>query len=303
MELQALIFNRLTGDEKLAELLATYDERPAVFYQRAAPPDNPGWGDTQYPRIDYTVDTQENPARNTSGVLSVDVWCDVEFGAEPEDIEVRLRELLHSAFVQADDGVYCLGWNRSEAFEGSGQEQTVHTVGITLIFDLIACPCNYTMYPDPIKAMNLWTKGILPDAVVIGEDEIDGWLVPTREKPVVYWRLTSQDINRRHFTHTWLNITLEGHVYARSAADRLYNLVRLNTAQALTGHVPMEDTSPLFLNSFQCQPNLNYIATGQIRATGNFGVLQPKAHFSNRATGEPLNNPNRQYAFGASKKE
>lgn len=298
MELYAMIFRRLTEDEALGELLARFDGRPAIFYQRAEAPDNPKWGAEQYPRVDYIVDKQENPARNTSGVLTMNVWCDTEYGAEPEDVEIKLRDLLHATFVQADDGVYCFGWNRSDAFEAKDQDsQTVHTVGVTITFDLIACPCHYTMCPDPIKAMNLWTKTVLPGAIVIGEDNIDGWLVPTRDKPVVYWRLAAQNIKRRHFTHTWLDVTIEGHVYARDAADRLYNLVKLNTAQALAGHVPMEDTSPLFLKDFLCQPHLNYLMTGQIRAIGNFGILQPPSHLVNRATGEMLQHASAEYEF------
>ena len=294
MELQTLIFRRLTQDKPLAELLATYGDRPAVFYQRAASSDNPKWGEVQYPRIDYVVDLQDNPARNTSGQLTINVWCDTQYGAEPEEVEQRLRGILHSAFVNADDGTYCLGWNHSDAFEaGTEGEDTVHTIGITAAFDLIACPCNYTMYPDPIKAINKWTKSVLPDAIVIGEDKIGEWTMPTKGKPVVYWRLTAQDINRRHYTHTWLNINIEGHVHAKSAEDRLYNLVRLNTAQAVTGHVPMEDGSPLFINAFNVQPNLNYISVGQIRASGNFGVLQPESHYHNKYTGDPLNHANK----------
>ena len=286
-----MLYQRLVGDTQLGELLATFGEKPAVFYQHAPAPDNSKWGEKspRYPRIDYIVDFQENPARNTSGVLTMNVWCDTEYGAEPETIEAKLRDLLHAAFAQTDDGVFCLGWARSDAFEAkSDDSKTVHTIGVTVIFDLIACPCIYTIYPDPIKAMNDWTKTVLPDAVVIGKDTIDGWLIPTRNQPVVYWRLAAQNIQRRHFTHTWLNITMEGHVYARNADDRLYNLIKLNTAQALAGHVPMEDTSPLFLKDFQCQPHLNYLITGQIRAFGYFGILQPESHLSNKGTGKKL---------------
>ena len=77
-------------------------------------------------------------------------------------------------------------------------------------------------------------------------------------------------------------------MYARTAADRLFNLVKLNTAQALAGHIPMEDTSPLFLKDYSCKPHLNYLSQGQIQAQGRFGILQPQSHFENRATGSKL---------------
>lgn len=294
MELYQMIYRRLRGDEELTALTATYNGGAAVFYQRPASAESAKWeNEIQYPRIDYTLDLTENPARNTSGVLTVNVWCDTQVGAEPEDIEGRLRELLHATFAQADDFAYCFAWVRSDAFQiKRQQEETVRTIGVTMIFDVTACPCQYTMYPDPIKGLNAWTKEVLPNAVVIGEDNIDGWLVPTRDRPAIYWRLTAQGKARQHFAYTWLDITVECHVHCRNAADRLYNLVQLNTAHAMIGHITLEDTSPLFLKTFVVQPHMNYITTGQIKATGYFGLLQPESHFRNKWTGGVLQNAN-----------
>lgn len=293
MELYTMLYQRLTGSAELTSLLANYGGRPAVFYQRPATADDPNWSEVQYPRIDYIVDMQENPSRNTSGVLTVNIWCDTEIGAEPEDIEPKLRELLHASFVQTDDYPYCFAWVRSDSFEvKTQQDQTVRTIGVTVIFDIMAFSCQYTMSPDPIKAMNLWTKGVLPDATVIGEDEIDGWLAPTRDKPIIYWHLTAQSIQKKHFTHTWLNISIEGFVFAKSASDRLYNIARINKAYALAGHITMEDASPLFLRDFSIKPHMNYLSQGQIQANGRFGILQTDAHFENKATGNHLNRIN-----------
>lgn len=271
-----LIFDRLITSRALAALLARYDHRSAVFYQQAKADGDVLWGDVQYPRLDYTIDMQENPSRNTSGVLTVNIWCDAEIGEEPEAIEKVVRELLHAAFVQTDEYPFCFAWVRSDAFEGTvDREKGIQTMGITLLFDIMACPCQCTMHPDPIKAMNQWTRLVLPEAIVLGADSINGWMMPTREQPVVYWRIAEQGTQEKRFTHTWLNIILEGHVYARTAADRLYNLARLSTAQALSGHIPMEDASPLFLRNFSIKPHLNYLSQGQIRVEGRFGLLQP----------------------------
>lgn len=276
MELKAMLHKRLTEDKRLAEMLAEFCEQPAIFYGQAPTADCEEWGDEQYPRIDYLIDMQENPARNASGILSINAWCDADSGATPEEIEIALRDSLHAAFAQTDDYPYCFSWVRSDAFEASNQnEQTARTIGVTVIFDIMACPCQYTMYPDPIKAMNIWTKTVLPNAVVLGEDEIDGWLVPTKDTPVIYWQLAAQGIQQKHFTHTWLDITIEGHVCARTAADRLHNLVRINSAAALAGHIPLEDSSPLFLRNYTCRPNFNYLSQGQIQTGGRFGLLQP----------------------------
>ncbi|MEG1843837.1 MAG: hypothetical protein RR296_06325, partial [Clostridia bacterium] len=103
----------------------------------------------------------------------------------------------------------------------------------------------------------------------------------------VYWRLASQGIQEKHYAYTWLNISMEGHVYARNAGDRLYNLTRLNTAAAtIAGHIAMEDQSPMFIKNFECKPHLAYLSQGQIQVNGRFGLLQP---WYSRASGPKIN--------------
>lgn len=306
MELYEMLYRRMKSNSKLSELLAKYNGEPAIFYQRAATADDDKWGDMQYPRIDYTVDMQENPARNTSGILAMHVWCNTNYGAEPEDIENEVRICLHSTFAQADDDVYCFAWQRSDAFEvKTNEDESICTIGETLIFDIVACPCQYTMYPDPIKAVNMWTKSVIPTAIVVGVDCINGWASPTRENPIIYWRLASQGVERKQFVCTWLSVTIEGHVYAKTAADRLYNLSRLNTAHALAHHIVMEDTSPLFFKRFSVKPHLNYLVQGQIEANAYFGVLQTQKSLSRGSTGKNLINvyPFRREVAGTDDKE
>lgn len=290
MELQEMIYDRLRSDEDIEEMTATFDGGAAVFYQMAAPQDDSRWGSAiQYPRIDYLLDMMDNPARNANGILTINVWCDTQLGVEPEEIESRIKALLHASFAQADDYPYCFSWVRSDAFEiKKQQEETVRVIGVTVSFDVIACPKQETAYPDPIKALNDWTKEILPDATVICKDTIEGWLTPTSEKPAVYWQVVSEDIKEQHFAYTWLNFVAEGHVYAPTADDRLHTMAILKTAASLIGHVEMEDGSPLLQKNFESKPQLNYPKVGQLKFEGSFGILQPKSHLSKGGTGKEL---------------
>jgi len=138
----------------------------------------------------------------------------------------------------------------------------------------MAFPSQLTMYPDPVKGMNAWTKTILVTALVIGHDTLSGWIVPSRSAPVVYWRIASQSVNQKQHVVTWMDVVLEGHVYARNAQDRLYNLAKINTEGAAAPHITLEDTSPLFVDSFSCKPHLNYLAQGQLQVNGRFGVMK-----------------------------
>jgi hypothetical protein len=291
--IEGMLFTRLVHDTQLAEMVTVFDGRAAVFHQRAPAPNNAKWHDSQkqYPRVDFTVDMQEEPARNSSGTLTVNVWCSTKFGQMPESIEARIRALLHATFAQPEDGPpYCFVWARSDPFEVTTETQSAEempsVIGCTLAFDIMAFPSQLTIYPDPIQAMNAWTKKILPQAVVIGVDTIDGWLEPTKERPIIYWRITAQAPQKRTFVCVWFNTTIEGHVFAHGADERLYTLRKINTAAAMEHHITMEDSSPMFILRFGINPNMNYLATGQIQAETQFGVLREQ--YANPPSGPKL---------------
>ncbi len=291
MQLDQMLFERLTTDAGLSALIARYDNRPAVFYQQAAPANDGKWGAPQYPRIDFTIGLQEDPARNTSGILTIHVWCDFANDVEPETIEMQLRRILHAVFVRAEDDTYCIAWLRSDAWQVRNQaDETLETTGITLTFDLIAFPAQVTTTPDPIKALNEWTKELLPQATVIGLDTFDGWIEPSRNQPVVYWRIASQGMHQQKHAMTWMDALIEGHVYARNAPDRLAVLSQINTTASQINHVPMEDGSPLFLYNLTMMPQMNYLRQGQIAARARYGILRD--WYANPAAEPKLRNIN-----------
>ena len=273
MQLHKKLFGRLVEDEGLVKLLATYDGRPAVFYQRAAAADSEKWSDERYPRIDYNLDMQENPSRNASGKLTLHIWCSPQGEVEPEPIEQHMRQMLHAAFVNAEEYPYCFGWVRSDSVLRKDAEGAT---GIRMVFDVMAFPGEYSMYPDPVKAINCWSKGVLKYARLLGEDQIPDWTIPDKGNPIIYWRLSGQQTDRKTNIARWLDVSLEGHVYARQAGDRLKNLVALNAAAALSDYLMMEDRSPMLLKAFSMKPHLNYLTQGQMEARANFALISAR---------------------------
>ena len=274
MHLDAMVYERLITDPGLASLLTTHDGKPAVFYQQAPHSGHPGWANDQYPRIDFTINMQEDPARNSSGILTLHIWCDMSSESEPEAIEMRLRMLLHAVFARAEDYPYCIAWIRSDAWRIPNKDETTEeTFGITLAFDLIAFPPQSTTSPDPVVAINEWTKSLMPEATVIGLDDFDGWLEPTKTTPVIYWRNVQHSIQQQKHVLTWLDVILEGHVFARSAPDRLAVLVRIETEAAMINHITMDDGSPMFINNIVMMQQMNYIRQGQLTARARYGIL------------------------------
>ena len=65
MNLSELIFRRLSADEDLTKMLATYAGVPAIFDSEFPSDQQEGWeGATQYPGICYRIDMQVNQERS-----------------------------------------------------------------------------------------------------------------------------------------------------------------------------------------------------------------------------------------------
>lgn len=276
MTLEDLIYNRLLASEDLTDKLAKFDNLPAIFYQAAPGDQNEGWkGKKQYPRIDFVVDMQANPERQSSGLMTLNIWCN-EAGDPPEDIEPEVRAALCDVFMQpAEQPPYCLAWVRSDSFELSANTiKGSHVNGITILFDVLAFPCQETIDPDPIMAMNEFIKEWEPAAVLIGRDKIPDYFTAGKYAPAFYFRLATLELAQETNTVAWMNGSIAGHIFAPTAEARLQWLKYLVDTLASQGEVIMLDTSPMFIRSIKADSAANYLIIGQLRINVRFGILR-----------------------------
>jgi len=273
--LEDLIYSRLTGSEGPADRLARFNGGPAVFYQTAPEDSADGWdGKRQYPRIDFVVDMQANPERHSCGVLSLNIWSS-EQDEPPEAIEPDVRAALRDIFIQPDESPpYSLSWARSDAFEMNNQANPNTLVtGITILFDIFAFPAQETVDPDPILAMNEFTKLWAPDAIIIGRDTLEQFQTATAERPIFYFRLVSMQNQRETNTVAWMDGVIAGHIYAPEE-ERLKWLKALTDILIYRGEVTMLDTSPMFLRGIKADSTADPLTAGQLRLQVRFGLLR-----------------------------
>jgi len=276
MTLEDLIYTRLTARATLTEKLARFGDAPAVFYQAAPGDQADGWkSKKQYPRVDYIVDMQANPERQTSGLMTLNIWCN-EAGVPPEEIEPEVRDALCDVFMQpTEQPPYCLAWIRSDSFEVSGNTaKGTQIIGITVLFDVLAFPSQETTDPDPVLAMNQFVKKWEPQAVVIGTDAIADFYTAEAGRPAFYFRLASMEVARETNTVVWMNASIAGHIFAPTTAARLQWLKYLVDTLAAMGEVTMLDTSPMFLKSIKSDSAIDYLTTGQLQLGVQFGILR-----------------------------
>lgn len=276
MTLEEMIYDRISNDAEIPRMLTTYGNKPAVFYQSAAKESDKRWGDAQFPRIDFVVDMQEDPSANSVGVLAVNIYSDTrDEGVEPEDIERRIRAILHATIAKPDDSpAFCFVWVRSDSFEYQ-PEKSPYILGYTLIFSVVALPKQNTTTPDPVAAINRYTKALLPSAKVIGLDDVSGWLAPTREAPAIYWQLASLRPTKATNSVVWVIGGITGHVFAPTSDDRMASVWQIVQALLTGNHVPMEDGSPMFADDVQSNPQASYLSAGQIVIGARYGILYP----------------------------
>ena len=276
MTLEDLIYNRLAGRPGLTGKLSRFRSLPAVFYQAAPGDQAPGWEDgQQYPRIDFVVDLQANAERQTSGLMTLNIWCS-ESGIQPEEIEPEVQSALRDIFMQPDEQPpYCLRWVRSDSFESKDRtEKGLHVTGITVLLDVLAFPCQETTDPDPVMAMNQFIKEWEPGAVVIGIDKLPDYYSAKGNEPAFYFRLASLNLERETNTVAWMTATIAGHVFAPTAEGRLQRLKHLVDTLSLLGEVTMLDTSPMFIRTIKADSAVDYLSMGQLQLNVRFGILR-----------------------------
>jgi hypothetical protein len=276
MTLEDLIYRRLIERTELTEKLARFEDVPAIFYQSAPGDQADGWKNKkQYPRLDFIVDMQANPERQSSGLMTLNIWCN-ETGTPPEEIEPEVRNALCDVFMQpAGHSPYCLAWARSDGFEVSNNTiKGSHVTGITVLFDVLAFPNQETTDPDPVLAMNQFVREWEPAAVMIGADALPDYFTAEVRRPAFYFRLATLGLERETNTVAWMNASIAGHIFAPTAESRIQWLKYLVDTLAIQGEVTMLDTSPMFIRNIKADSAVDYLITGQLRINVRFGILR-----------------------------
>lgn len=272
-QLEDLICRRLCCNENLAPLLARHNGKTAVFFQTAPGDTSSGWGQhVEYPRITCIVDMQADAERKTSGRLTLNIWCS-ESKAAPEDIEPIVRDILCGIFLTPCAGeTYSLAWARSDLFEVTDTK----VIGTSVAFDIFSFPNQVTSDPDPVLAINEYTRRLCPNCTIIGYDALPEEYTPTEAAPAFYWRFGSMGIDKVSWATSWVTGILGGHVFAPTTEERLRWLKYIAQRVVIDEEAIMLDGSPMFFTGLKADSAADYLRTGQIQLRVKYGILRKK---------------------------
>ena len=274
-KLEDLIYSRLCNNEKLIKLLATHKGVPAIFFQSAPGDMSIGWNKKQqYPRLTCMVDMKADAERKTSGQLTINIWCS-ETRTMPEDIEPIVREIFCGVFLTPSRAeTYSLAWSRSDPFEV--QDTLPQIVGISASFDILEFPRQITSDPDPVLAINEYTRCLCPNCKIIGYDTLPEEYIPTKECPAFYWRFGSMGVEKVSWAVSWVVGILGGHIFAPSTEDRLDWLKVIAQRIAIDEEAIMLDGSPMFFTALKADSAADHLRNGQIQLKVRYGILRKR---------------------------
>lgn len=283
MTREELLYKWFSSYETLCRCLATYDNKPAIFYQIAPNDLQHRWKESQYPRIIYTLDLQANQERKSVGILNLDLYCD-EVGTLPEQIEPLIKECLRDLIVKpSSSSPYCFAWSRTDGFEISSKREKgadTRIYGMEIQFDILEYPSQETTDPDPIVALNRYIKDRIRESFVLGLDPIADFKVAGSIEPVFYCRLEGVELDRETNAVVWMNGKLSVHVLCSDQTIRLKYMMALANSLSYDGEVIMLDKSPMTVKRLQVNNQADYLKEGQLYITVHYGLLRyvPQPH-------------------------
>lgn len=278
MKLEELIYSRFVNSEALVGHLAKFGGSPAVFSPDPPDENQEGWGDNpQYPKVIYNFDLQANEERHSAGTLSVSLLCQNTMAIMPEEIEPIVRDCLRDVILKPDGGTpYCFAWARTDAFSIEEKKGDV-TIGSEIRFDILEYPSQETTDPDPVVALNQYIKERIPEAFVLGLDELESLKAADAKAPVFYCRLETVEKDRETNTVAWMNGRIVVHVICADISTRMKWIMSLANSLSLDGEVVMLDKSPMRIKRLVVNNKADYLKEGQLAVTVHYGLLRYKA--------------------------
>ncbi len=283
MSLETLIRDQLISNETMAGKLSTYLELPAIFFGIAPDDTDQGWAKNQYPRIVYTILKQSDNKRTTVGQLTIRLLCD-SAGVLPEEIVPLLKETMRYLVLTPSDGTsaYCFAWNRTDAYEipkTAGKKNEGERVLMDdVVFDIYEYSDQHTTQPDPVDALNLFLKKMVPQARVYGVDTFPERMVATNEEPVLYCRLNAVECQQQTFAIAMMNAMISVHILCPDPSVRIKYASSIMTELQMVNRIWMSDVSPMLIDKVAANFGSDPLVTGQVATICMFTIPRRIEH-------------------------
>lgn len=272
MDLNELLYKRLSESKDIADVLAVYAGAPAIFNSECPNDTQTGWSGKQYPRIVYRVFRQANAERNSAGSVYISVHVDKDqMLLEQICSEVKNR-LANVLMLPSDTSPTAFAWARSETYliEGSA------VIGKDLVFDILEFGNQITFGPDPVVAVSDFIKNLAEKAFVVSIDTAEDIVEATDDAPVIYVKIDNQRKDHESYGLIWINCTVKICIIAPSGSGRGYWIRHLYTEIFRYGEAIFSDGTPLRFVEISADNRADYLTDGQIAVKSQYTVTSAR---------------------------
>ncbi len=271
-----LIVSQICADSDITCLLAEYNNKPAIFYQKAPNDSDPLWNDSCFPHIVYNIYMKKEPERTINGKLIFNICCSEE--SNLRDIEAILIDRISGTFyspLQSNKFSFCAAWSFSKSFAHLKHFKIIQATGLwdlTLSFDIMGFPEQITTQPDPILALNALTKQLYPETLLIGYDSLPQVYKP--KIPAIYWRMKDYQNTKTDSSVAGFDCQIAGHIIFDDYALCVAWCKELSEELSLEPLVVLGDGSQLLIQKIAVNNSADNIKEGQLVLSAYFSVIR-----------------------------
>jgi len=229
--------------------------------------------DTQPPYIVLREGVQDPEADWSAFSTIVEVWPYVKRTTfqQVDALAGKIIDTLHRARFSDGKEEYLADYIGTAGQDFVDTDWDAITRGLRFRIFALGWLNGLTYDPDPVKALQNWTKDKWPTEVYT---DPASWS-PVDTKPGIYWRLVRINLIQITAAVNWFEVQISCHILAPSASIRLKWIRTLSEELAKQRRLTMEDDGPLELLKITADSEADPMRKGQISLTVRFGVLQP----------------------------
>jgi len=250
-------------------LIASVPEvQGGVYEPHAAGPNTPK------PYLVLREGVQDPEADWSAFSTVIEVWPYVSRTTfrQVDSLASAIIDTLHRARFSAAGEEYLVDYLGSAGQDFVDKEWDAITRGLRFRVFALGWLNGLTYDPDPISAIQQWTKTTWPEV----HTDPATW-TPADTAPGIYWRLTGLTATQMTAAVNWMEAQIAGHILAPAASARLSWVRKVTEGLAVQRRIKMPDGSPLELLRVAANSEADPMRQGQIQVTARFGVLQPAA--------------------------
>lgn len=231
---------------------------------------------TQKPYLVLREGVQDPEADWAAFSTIVEVWPYVKRTTfqQADSLANAVINTLHRARFSHSGEEYLVDYMGSAGQDFVDEEWDAITRGLRFRVFALGWLNGLTYDPDPVAALQNWTKKTWPEV----QTNPATW-TPADITPGIYWRMVRLTPTEITAAVNWMEVQINGHILAPSAATRLSWVRKVTEGLAKQRRLKMTDDGPLELLRVTADSEADPMRRGQIQLTARFGVLSPIARY------------------------